>query len=188
MPGELDFLSDSNLWSALGSNVGFILVGAILSLYFTVVFERYKTFGGILRDVAQARRHADVYPDSLSDLTRAKSEMIRYRNLLESKRWTLDAEGHKETAAQVGRLQQFAYRAHACMLHMITEQEGGNSMGSYLAAFQIEYSKIMNSDFNSFEETLRPSRLTLLKPYSHPRLPSSRMDILSCDFFSALLD
>ena len=49
----------SHRWSDFASNVFFMFLGAAISFYATIVFERYRRFGEILREVAQARVHAE---------------------------------------------------------------------------------------------------------------------------------
>jgi hypothetical protein len=67
-------------WSGAASPVLFTLLGAVVSFYATVVFERYKRFGEILREVAQARRY-DMglgYPVSPRDLGRAHPAALSF--------------------------------------------------------------------------------------------------------------
>ncbi len=167
------------------SNVVFMLLGAAISFYATVVFERYKRFGEILREVAQARVHAEACPISPPDLSRARQKASEYWLFLESRQWALDAEGHHKAAARVGRLVSFAYRAAACIERMIKDQQKGSSIDAYFTAFQSEYGRIRDGEFVRFEETVRPSLRALLRPLPQPVLPGKRETIL-VDFFDRL--
>lgn len=176
----------SDLWSGLVSNVAFMLLGAIISFYATIVFERYKRFGEILRDVAQARVYAEGYPISPRDLPRAHQEALNYWRFLEGRQWAMDAEGHHKAAALVGRLVNFAYRTTVCVERMLGDQQKGSSIDTYLGAFQSEFGRINNREFVRFEEKLRPSLGALFRPTPQPILPKKREAIL-VDFFDRLL-
>ena len=163
----------------------FMLLGAAISFFATIVFERYKRFGEILRDVAQARVHAEGYPISPRDLSRAHEKALDYWRFLEGRQWALDAEGHHKAAAKVGRLASFAYRTTACLERMIKDQQKGSSIDAYLTAFQSEFSRIRDREFVRFEDTVRPSIWALLLPVPQPILPRKRETVL-VDFFDRL--
>jgi hypothetical protein len=130
----------STFWSGAVSNVAFMLLGAAVSFYATIVFERYKRFGDLLREIAQARLHTEGYPISPRDIVRAHQMALDYWRFLEGMQWSLDAEGHHGAAAQVGRLVSFAYRTTACLERMLGDQAKGSSIDTYLSAFQSDIS------------------------------------------------
>ena len=167
------------------SNVLFMLLGAVISFFATIVFERYKRFGEILREVAQARVHAEGYPVSPRDLVRAHGKALDYWRFLEGRQWTLDAEGHHKAAAQLGRLASFAYRTTAFIERMRNDLEKGSSIVAYFTAFQSEFSRIRDGEFVRFEDTVRPSVWALLVPAPQPILPKKRETVL-VDFFDRL--
>jgi hypothetical protein len=166
-------------------DLGLLILGAAISFYATTTFERYKRFGEILREVAQARLYAEGYPVSPRDLLRAHQKALDYWRFLEGRQWALDAEGHHKAAAQVGRLVSFAYRTTACVERMLEDQKG-SSIDAYLLAFQSEFGRIKDREFIRFEEKLRPSLWALLRPIPQSILPKSREAIL-VDFFERLL-
>jgi hypothetical protein len=167
------------------NNTLFMVLGAIISFYATTVFERYKRFGEILREVAQARVHAEGYPISRRDLARADQKSLDYWRFLEERKWALDAEGHHKAAAQVGRLVSFAYRTTACIERMLEDQQKGLSVDAYLSAFQIEFARIKDKEFIRFEEKIRPAVWALLQPFPQAILPK-RSDVILVDFFDHL--
>ncbi|HVD40317.1 MAG TPA: hypothetical protein VNC16_04875 [Solirubrobacterales bacterium] len=62
-------------WTDAASPFLFILIGTAVSLYATVVLERSNRFNAILREVNHARRRAELFPSSVSDL-----EFIRFED------------------------------------------------------------------------------------------------------------
>ena len=99
---------DEAFWSRYGKDTFFSLFGVVLgmlvSFYATILFERYKRFRETLLDIAKGRQHNEAYPISTKNLLPVYERAIEYWRLLESKQWTLNADGHVEAAAQVGRL------------------------------------------------------------------------------------
>ncbi|MGH9436072.1 MAG: hypothetical protein ACRD06_08750 [Terriglobia bacterium] len=176
----------SEFWSGALSNIGFMFLGAAVSFYATIVFERYKRFGDILREIAQARVYAEGYPCSPRDLARAHQKALDYWRFLEGRQWAIDCEGHHRAAAQVGRLVSFAYRTTACVERMLVDQQKGSSIDVYLSAFQSEFGRIRDREFLRFEEKLRPSIWALCRPFPQPVLPKRR-DAILVDFFDRLL-
>ncbi len=173
-------------WPDFASPVLFTLLGAIISLYATVVFERYKRFGEILREVAQARRYAEGYPVSPRDLSRAHPAALDYWRFLERKQGDMNAEGQHEAAAQLGLLVSFAYRAAACIEKMLEDERNGIPIGVYFSAFQSEYVRIKDRDFIRFEANVRGRLRTFLRPLPQPVLPKQSTAIL-VDYFETLL-
>jgi hypothetical protein len=171
-----------------GKDTLFMLLGAIVSLYVTVVFERYRRFGDLLRDVAQARQHFEGLPSSTSasQLTRSHELSIDFFRLLESRVWSLNADGHFEAAARLDMLKDFIYRTVACIEHMLAGQTKGLPINEYLSLFSIEYGRIHDKHFIAFERGLRPNLAALLRPYPHPVAPE-RADVILVDFFNQLL-
>ena len=166
----------------------FTLLGAAIALYVTVVFERYKRFGGILRDVAQARRHSEGYPLGLSDLPRAHDASLDYWRYLERKQGDMDAEGQHDAAAQIGRLVSFAYRATAKSERMLNDKNKGVSVSSvslYLSEFQMEYNRIKDRDFIRFEGGIHGKRAVFLHPWPQPIL-SNKATVILVDYFDRL--
>jgi hypothetical protein len=174
-----------DFWSGPVPGLVFMLLGAAISLYATIVFERYKGFGDTLREIALARVHAEGYPISPRDISRAHHEAFDYWRFLEGRRWALDAEGHHKAAAQVGRLVGFAYATVACVERMLRDQQNGLSVDTYLMAFQIEYGRIKDHEFVRFEERLRPNVWALIRPLPQPILPN-KMETIPVDYFDKL--
>ena len=166
-------------------NALFMILGAAISFYATIVLERYKRFGEILREVAQARQYAEGYPLSRRDLPRADQKSLDYWRFLEGRQWALDAEGHHKAAAQVGRLVSFAYRTTACIERMLEDQQKGVPIDAYLMAFQSEFARIKDKEFVRFEEKVQPTFWTFLRPFPQPILPTER-DVILVDFFDRL--
>lgn len=174
-------------WVAdIGQNLFFLFLGAAVSFYATIVFERYKRFGDILREIGQARAHSEIYPTSLSDLNRAHSKAIEFWRFLESQQWELDADGHHKAAAEVARLVAFAYRNCACIEHMLRDKEKGSPIETYLVAFQSDYQTIYGKEFIQFEKAIRPTRWALLRPKPSSILPT-RQTAVVVSYFDRLL-
>jgi hypothetical protein len=179
----------ASLWTDIGSPIVFTLFGAALSLYVTVVVERYKRYQSILRDMAYERRHASGVPDSLDDLVRAHDEMFEYWRRIEHLRDDMNAEGQPKAAAEIGRLASFAYRTVGCIERMMKAVHRGNgqSASQFLLAFQIEYGSIMSKDFTRFEATIRRSWSVFLRPWPTPVLYDTVTEIL-VNYFENLPD
>jgi Collagen triple helix repeat (20 copies) len=173
-------------WMDCASNVFFMLLGAIISFYATIVFERYKRFLEILREVALARVHAEGYPMSPRDLTRAHPKALDYWRFLEEKQWEMNDEGQQRAAAELGRLVSFAYRTTACIEKMLTEQQKGNSIDTYLTAFQSEFGRIKREEFIQFEGKVPASRWAFLRPLPQPRIHRAATQIM-VSYFDRLL-
>ncbi len=174
--------------SGVFSDVLVLLLGAILSLYATVVFERRKRFGEILRDVGRTRQHFQGYPVSPAprDLEYAHTETVRFWHLLEEKEWELAADGHRDAAARINRLHSFFFRVAACIEKMQSKDTNGLAVDQYLMEFQSEYQRIYDSEFRQYESAIHPSMWALIRPLPHPVLPKS-LTAVSGDDFIALL-
>jgi len=177
-------------WSTYGKDTVFsflgVLLGALVSFYATILFERYKRFRETLLEIAKARQLNEGYPISTKNLHPVYSKAVDYWRLLESKQWTLNADGHVEAAAQVGRLVSLAHRSAACIENLLNKNTKGLPENQYLSAFQSEFSRIYNNNFVRFEERLKPSVKALLQPFPHAYAPVSAKVIL-VDFFENLL-
>lgn len=181
---------DDGIWTrwgkdALGALLG-ILLGTLLSLYVTVVFDRYKRFRETLIDIAQARLHNDAYPVSVNGLQPVCDAAIAYARLLERRQWTLDADGHLDAAAEVGKLTAFARLSALCIENLMNGATRGLTPDAYLAAFQGEFNRISGKHFVQFEQHLRPDRGALLRPWPRPPAPVARK-VVPVDFFALLL-
>lgn len=170
---------------AAGALLG-ILFGTLLSLYVTVVFDRYKRFRETLIDIAQARLHNDAYPTDVTGLQPVRDAAVAYAQLLERKQWTLDTDGHLEAAAEVGRLTAFARLSALCIENLLHGTTRGLTPDAYLAAFQSEYNRINGQHFVQFEQRLSPDRGALLRPWPRPPAPLARK-VVPVDFFDLLL-
>ena len=171
-------------WSGAAAPVLFTLLGALVSFYATVVFERYKRFGGLLREVAQARRY-DMplgYPVSPRDLERAHPAALSFWGFVERKQGEMNAEGHHDAAARLGLLVSFAHRSRSCIEEMLADKNNGNSIDAYFSFFQSEYGRIKNRDFIRFEESIHGKLRTFLRPFPQPVLPKESAHIL-VDYF-----
>ena len=174
--------------SGVLSDVLVLLLGTLLSLYATVVFERRKRFGEILRDVGRTRQHFQGYPVSPGprDLEYAHTETVRFWHFLEEKEWELAADGHRDAAARINRLHSFFLRVATCIEKMQSKNTKGLAVDQYLMEFQSEYQRIYDSEFRRYESAIRPSTWALIRPLPHPVLPKS-LTAYSGDDFIALL-
>jgi hypothetical protein len=177
-------------WSKYGKDMFFsllgVMLGTLISFYATTLFERYKRFRETLLDIARNRQHNEAYPMSTRNLQPVYEKAVDYWRLLESKQWTLNADGHVEAAAQVGRLTSFAYRSAICIEHLLNKQTKGAPEDRYLSAFQTEYNRIKDANFIQFERRLKPSLKALLQPYPHAYAPTIAK-VIDVDFFLTLL-
>ncbi|MCQ9378654.1 hypothetical protein NMQ16_11235 [Methyloversatilis sp. XJ19-49] len=181
---------DERVWvrwgkDASGALLG-ILLGTLLSLYVTVVFDRYKRFRETLIDIAQARLHHDAYPMGVTGLQPVRDAAVAYAQVLERKQWTLDTDGHHDAAAEVGRLTAFARLSALCIENLLNGTTRGLTPDAYLAAFQSEYNRINGQHFVQFEQRLSPDRGALLRLWPRPPAPVARK-VVSVDFFDLLL-
>jgi hypothetical protein len=170
------------------SDVLVLLLGTLLSLYATVVFERRKRFGEILRDVGRTRQHFDGYPVSPGPKTleHAHDETVKFWHFLEDSEWALAADGHNPAALRINRLNAFFYRVATCIEKMQSGNTKGLPVDQYLAEFQAEYNRIYDSEFRQYESTIRPTIWALLRPLPNPVLPKS-LSAANVDYFDILL-
>lgn len=185
-----DLPPDAGAWArwgkdASGALLG-ILFGTLLSLYVTVVFDRYKRFRETLIDIAQARLHNDAYPTAATGLQPVRDAALAYAQLLERKQWTLDADDHLDAAAEVGKLTAFARLSALCIENLLLGNTRGLTPDAYLVAFQGEYNRIIGRDFVQFEQRLTPDRGALLRPWPRPPAPVARK-VVPVDYFNLLL-
>ena len=130
----------------------------------------------------------DAYPTGIKNLEPVYLRAIDYWRTIGRKRWTLHADGHHEAAAQVGRLESFAYRSALCIEHLVNNDTLGLSPNNYLSAYQTEFNKIVREEkFVAFERQLHPNIGALLRPYPHPYSPLKATAIVGLTFFSDLL-
>jgi hypothetical protein len=154
-------------WTDAASPFLFILIGTAVSLYATVVLERYNRFNAILRKVSHARRRAELYPVSVSDLERAHGAGLDYWHFLEHARDDMDAEGQHRAAMRLGRLVSFAYSATVkieSMLDDARDQDRRGSVPNRLAAFQLQFNRIKDDEFIRFEDTVKGQLSVFLRP------------------------
>jgi hypothetical protein len=163
-----------NWWTDVLSPIVFLLIGAGVSFYATVVFERSKRFREMARALALMRLYNDGSPFSSHDIARAYPGAIEFWRKIEDLQWGLDAEGHHNAAKHVARLTSFAANAARCIEYMLDQQEAGKSVNNYLSSFTGEYARIQTEEFTRFEDRLKPSKRALLMPRPHATLPSER--------------
>lgn len=162
-----------------------LLIGAVIALYVTVIFERRQRFGELLRDIAGARQRFEGYPLGTNDLQRAHGKAFDFWQLLEAKQWSLNADGQHNAAKEVGRLTSFAYRATAQVERMINDAGAGKPIDVRFMAFQQEFQRIKSDEFTQFEANLKPSWFALLRPVPHPVLPKKAI-VSMVDYFDSL--
>ncbi|WP_348267223.1 hypothetical protein [Edaphobacter sp. DSM 109919] len=169
-------------------DVWLVLLGAVVSLYVTVVFERYNRFGELMRTVARARQHFEGHPGSPveAQLKRSHELSVAFFRLLDETEWSLNAEGHYDAAAGVAQLKGFIFRVVACIENMLEGKTKGLVLGDYLSLVTAEYGQVYNRQFVAFERNLRPSLAALLRPYPHPVLPT-KATVVVIDYFDKLL-
>jgi hypothetical protein len=175
-------------WTDAASPFIFVVIGAAVSLYATVVLERYNRFKAILRKVNHARRRAELYPLSVSDLERAHGAALDYWHLLEHARDDMDAEGQHQAAKRVGRLVSFVYAATAkieSMLNDTRDQDRRGSVPSRLSAFQAEFNRIKNDEFTGFEDTVKGEPAVFLKPMPQ-KLTADSVSVEVVDYFEGI--
>lgn len=175
-------------WTEALSPLVFVLIGAAVSLYATVVLERYNRFNEILREINHARRRAELYPLSVSDLERARDAGLDYWHLLEHARDDMDAEGQHQAAKRIGRLVSFAYVATAKVEGMFSDAQDKDKSGSIpgrLAAFQLEFNRIKDDELIRFEDSVKGELSVFLKPL--PQRPTTgRVAVEVVDYFQDL--
>jgi hypothetical protein len=172
-------------WTDAASPLVFVLIGAAVSLYATVVLERYNRFNAILRAVNHARRRAELYPLAVSDLKRARDEGLDYWHRLEHARDDMDAEGQHRAAKRISRLVSFAYIATSKtegMLADAQDPEKRASVPARLQAFQLEFNRIKDDEFVRFEDTVKGQLAIFLRPM--PQRPiTDRTGVEIVDYF-----
>lgn len=170
------------------SNIVFMLVGAALSLYATIVFERFKRFKENVRSIGEARQLYEGYPVSLAqiELERAHGRAIDFWRLLESKQWALNADQHYRAAAKVDKLKNFAFRTTTLIEKLQRDDTKGLEKSQFLSAFQAEYNRIKSDEFVQFEKEIRPGWWALLKPFPNPVLPKQATTVM-VNYFDKLL-
>jgi hypothetical protein len=147
-----------------------VLFGAVVSLYTTVVFERYKRFGELMRTVARNRQNfeGEAHSPNEAHLKRAHEKSMAFYGLLEETVWSLDTDGQHKAAAEVGRLQTFIFQATACVENMLAKQTKGLKLDQYLSEYTMIFGEVYHGVFGRFEDHIRPEIAPLLRPYPHP--------------------
>jgi hypothetical protein len=187
-PVAVAVFEDASKWTV--KDVALLALGAMISFYATVVFERYKRFGEILREVARNRELSLEY---LPDSKWSVNLELSYRRLQECQErlaeciWNLEADGHLKAAGKLARLRGFIWSATCCVDRMMNERTGHLSVEQFLEQFKTEYQQIFDADFQNFETQLHPSWSALLRPYPHPAHPESRVSN-DFDYFHVLLN
>jgi hypothetical protein len=185
---KLAMIEQSDRMSA--KDIALLLAGAVISLYVTVVFERYKRFGEMMRALARNREMSVRYPPCSTatvNLEIAYRRMEGFREFLAETTWNLEAEGHGAAAKEVAKLLSFMENAARCVDRMLQESTGNLTTEQYREQFNAEYQKVFNGNFQSLEDRLRPSWGALLRCYPHPKLAEKRVTT-EFDTFHDLLD
>ena len=179
---------DSDSQRLSWKDVWLMLLGALISLYATVVFERYNRFGELMRTVARARQHFEGNPSSPDppQLKRSHELGVAFFRLLDETEWSLNAEGHFDAAVGVARLKGFIYREVACVENMLAGRTKGMAVSQYLSLVTMEYAEVWGRDFVAFERNFRPRVAALLRPYPHPVLPVGMTSVV-VNYFDQLL-
>lgn len=163
-----------------------LFAGAILAIYTTLAFERYKRFRDVVLVLARTRQRYEGNPDSVKDVARAHEETKKFWYFIEGQEWILNADGHREAAAKVAVLKGFMYRAAACLANILNDKTKGLSASTYLSQYTIEYGQIYNKHFIRFEDRLRPNWRAILKPGFQPYMPE-HATAPAVDFFDKLI-
>ncbi|NEN07752.1 hypothetical protein G3T36_17995 [Diaminobutyricibacter tongyongensis] len=173
--------SSQDWWTAVVSPIVFVIVGAVISLYATIIFERYKFFVDTVREVRSARLtlgrdFLPVYVEGIPECCRLGYE---YSNFLELKQGQLEAAGQSSTAKQIERLHAFAYEATGRIVAMQNALDlvagspekhavKAKAIQNLLSAFQLRFNKVSRDEFTDFERNMRPNRGALLRPWPQP--------------------
>ncbi len=175
-------------WTDAVSPLVFVVLGAAVSLYATVVLERYNRFVTILREINHTRRRAELFPLSVADLERARDAGIDYWHRLEHARDDMDAEGQHRAARRIGRLVSFAYIATSRIERLFDDSrdaDRSDSVAARLKMFQAEFNRIKESEFLKFEDSIKGELSVFLKPL--PQRPiTGRAAVEVVDYFSRL--
>jgi hypothetical protein len=186
---KLVILEDASRWTV--KDIALLLLGTLISFYATVVFERYKRFGEMLRDTARSRELSLEYPPTYAkwaaDLEIAYRRMTSFYEELEKTTWSLEVDGHVDAARKLAHLQSFMDRAARCVDRMINGRMGNLTPEEYLEKFRVEYKRIFEANFQGFEEHLWPNWGALLQIYPHRPIRISRVTN-QFDYFDQLLN
>jgi hypothetical protein len=165
-----------------------VSLGAVVSLYTTVVFERYKRFGELMRTVARNRQNFEGVANSPNEahLKRAHEKSMAFYRLLEETVWSLDTDGQHKAAAELGRLQTFMFQATVCVENMLANRTKGLSLEQYLSEYTMIFADINHEAFGRFEDHIRPEIAALLRPFPHPVMRRKATTIL-VQYFDKLL-
>lgn len=170
-------------WGTVASPIVFTLVGALISLYAAIVFERYKRYVDIVREVRSKRltlgsQFVPVYVEGLREAFRMGAE---YREFLELKQGQLEAEGQLETARRVGELHAFAYEATErvlAMQNMLDMQPAKKqAIETLLLRFQIRFAEIASDRFTNFEASFHPLVSALIRPWPQRLVAQSALAV-----------
>jgi len=158
--------TDNAFWTMLS-----IFLGALISIYATLIFARSTRFSETIRELEMNRQHFDGYPISRNDLKRSLPKVIDFYHMVEKIEWRLNADGHYRAAGEVSRLRQFLYWVAAKIENM--QSKGSELSSTELYHFQLVYNKVHERErFVKFGSTLRPSLWALLRPFPHSTLPT----------------
>ena len=165
-----------------------ILLGAAVSLYTTVVFERYKRFGELMRTVARTRQHFEGHASStaVAHLERAHERSIAFYQMLEETEWSLDTDGQHKAAAAVAHLKGFMFQATTCIEHMLAKKTKGLTVDQYLSEYTNIYADVWSQVFLRFEDRIQPEIAPLLRPYPHPVM-RRKATAVGVEYFNKLL-
>lgn len=189
-PGEQPFspkgAEETGRW--YWKDLWLIILGAAVSLYTTVVFERYKRFGELVRTVARTRQNFEGHASSTAvpHLERAHERSIAFYRLLEETEWSLDTDGQHKAAAAVARLKGFMFQATTCIEHMLAKKTKGLTADQYLSEYTNIYADVWSGVFGRYEDRIKPEIAPLLRPYPHPVM-RRKATAVSVEYFNKLL-
>ena len=164
-------------WSDVVIAAVSVLVGTILSLYFTVVFSRFVRYGELIRELARERQHFEGYPSSLNSLEHSYPKAVAFWRNAERIEWSLNSDGHYKAGGQVGRVRQWAYWIAAKQEEIIRAYDDKAQQSLLLQSFQGYYHQNLEK-FRQFELNIQCSVIALLQPWPHQVMPKKSETIL----------
>ncbi|HRO02587.1 MAG TPA: hypothetical protein PLS69_03155 [Terricaulis sp.] len=165
-------VSDNMFWTVLS-----IVVGAAISIYTSLVFNRYSRYSEIVRELARLIDHKEIRASSPRGLRLTHAKAIDFWRAVERIQWELEADGHKKASVLAARLRSFAYVNAASLEKLLNDQELSKLQSAEFSYYQQQFDKVWEDKaLGKTAIDMRPSTRAAFSLLPHPVRPKRAVD------------
>ncbi|MCR6646297.1 MAG: hypothetical protein NVV62_18185 [Terricaulis sp.] len=165
-------VSDNMFWTVLS-----IVIGAAISIYTSLVFNRYSRYSEIVRELARLIDHKEIRAASPRGLRLTHAKAIDFWRAVERIQWELEADGHKRASVLAARLRSFAYVNAASVEKLLNDQELKKLQDAEFGYYQRQFDQVWEEKrLGQTAIDMRPSARAAFSLLPHPVRPKRAVD------------